>query len=236
MQSPLLGLVTIALALSAQPSARAAGVARFAGAARSAHHLYVTTFDRDPALSLHPQSSGRQAGSHDRGVLRTDRGWLPLGTTGDVLYAGRWAQRLHHRRVPGERDARRPATPAAAPAWLVRMDRRRARGRQRSYSYVGASAYASGLAPGRGEPFRLPRQGVFVYSPSQRGRVYPSASHQTQRRLEYDRRRSGRHALCVRRLRVSSTASVTFTVTRTASRRCCAASPAPRSEPRTGRR
>ena len=171
--SHLLGLVTIALALSAQPSARAAGVARFAGAARSAHHLYVTT---STAILRYPFIRNRPAAKPDLTIAGSygPIGVAPLGTTGDVLYAA---------------DGRNDYTIDAFPANGTRVDRQlllpRLHGSfewtvvalavdSAGYLYVGASAYASGLAPS-GEPFRLPRQGVFVYSPSQRGRVYPSA-------------------------------------------------------------
>jgi hypothetical protein len=171
--SHLLGLVTIALALSAQPSASAAGVARFAGAARSAHHLYVTT---SSAILRYPFVHNRPAAKPDLTIAGSygPIGVAPLGTTGDVLYAA---------------DGRNDYTIDAFPADGTRVDRQlllpRLHGSfawtvvalgvdSAGYLYVGASAYASGHAPG-GEPFRLPRQGVFIYSPAQRGRVYPSA-------------------------------------------------------------
>jgi hypothetical protein len=169
----LLAPVAIAAALSVQASVGAAVVSPVPEGARATHHLYVTT---SGAILRYPIVHNRPAAQPD---LAIPGNYGPIasaasGTAGDALYAvknsGRYAVDAF---MPGATRAHRQLLlPRLRGSfeWTIEalaVDRS-------GYLYVGASAYASGTAPS-GEPFRLPRQGVFIYAPTQQGRVYPTA-------------------------------------------------------------
>ncbi len=169
----LLASVAIAAALSVQASVGAAVVSPAAEGARAAHHLYVTA---SGAILRYPIVHNRPAAQPD---LSIPGNYGPIasaasGTAGDALYAvkNNGAYAVDAFMLGATRAHRQLLLPRLRGSFTWTIE---ALGVDRSgYLYVGASAYASGIAPS-GERFRLPRQGVFIYAPTQQGRVYPTA-------------------------------------------------------------